>query len=58
MLSEMENIFKTMKNKANATIITKVLKLTTDEETKQKLEAKLVKMVLELDCSLIIYILF
>ena len=38
-----------MKNKSAATIITKALKATDDEEVKQKLRDKLVQLALNLD---------
>ena len=47
-MDEMAEIKKVRKNKSAATIITKALKATDDEEVKQKLRDKLVQLALEL----------
>ena len=49
MMDEMAEIKKFMKKKSAATIITKALKATDDEEVKQKLRDKLVQLALDLD---------
>ena len=49
MMDDMAEIKKVMKNKSDATIITKALKAIDDEEAKQKLRYKLVQLVLEIE---------
>ena len=49
MMDDMADIKKVMKNKSDATIITKALKAIDDEEAKQKLRYKLVQLVLEIE---------
>ena len=48
-MDEMAEIKKIMKKKSAATIITKALKATDDEEVKQKLRDKLVHLALDID---------
>ena len=49
MMDDMAEIKKVMKKKSSATIITKALKATDDEEVKQKLRDKLVQLALDLN---------
>ena len=49
MMSDMVDIKNLTKKKSHATIITKALKITDDEEVKKTLKNKLIKLALELD---------
>ena len=49
MMDDMADIKKVMKNKSAATIVTKALKATDNEEVKQKLRDKLVHLALDID---------
>ena len=49
MMTEMTEIKKIMKKKSAATIITKAIKETDDEEIEKKLKAKLIQIALDLE---------